>query len=117
MHPHRPARLTSAAVAAVALLAPPALAQPAGAKSDATAFFRAQVRPLLEAKCLSCHGADKKKGGLDLSRRAGALAGGDSGPALVPGKSAESLLYRRVVAKEMPPQNPLSARQAEVLQK
>jgi hypothetical protein len=93
------------------------LAGHAGAADDGAALFRAQVRPVLVGKCLNCHAADKKKGGLDLSRRRTALAGGKHGPALVPGKGATSLLFERVSAKEMPPQHPLSARQIAAFKK
>src|SRR5438132_1553369 len=65
--------------------------------------FREEVRPLLTAKCLACHGGDRKRGGLDLRRRAGALAGGDSGPAVVPGAAGQSLLYRKLAGRELPP--------------
>lgn len=70
-----------------------------------------RVRTVLTGKCLSCHGGQKQKGGLDLSRRDRALAGGESGPAVVPGKPSESLLYRKLAAGEMPPSNPLSPEQ------
>src|SRR5262245_45642410 len=59
-------------------------------------LFRGQVAPLLEKRCLGCHDGAKKRGGLDLSTRAGALAGGDSGPALVPGSAARSRLVEFV---------------------
>src|SRR6266540_3268810 len=55
-------------------------------------LFREQVRPLLSAKCLTCHGGDRMKGGLDLSRRAPALKGGKKGPAIVTGQPDKSLL-------------------------
>jgi cytochrome c553 len=54
------------------------------------------IRPLLARHCLRCHGPREQKGELRLDRRSSALAGGLSGPALVPGKSAESLLVRYV---------------------
>jgi hypothetical protein len=52
--------------------------------------------PILEAKCLSCHGQTKQKGGLALDTREGILKGGETGPALVLGKPAESELIRRL---------------------
>jgi hypothetical protein len=54
---------------------------------------------------------------LDLTRREGALTGGDSGPALVAGKPSASLLLARVKAKAMPPKDrsPLSADQQDRL--
>lgn len=66
------------------------------------------VREILTTKCLGCHGADKKRGGLDLSRRAAALAGGESGPAITPGNPTVSLIFKKISAGEMPPNNPLS---------
>src|SRR5262245_32094188 len=82
------------------------------AKSDeGLRVFREQVRPVLMGKCLACHGGDRKRGGLDLKRRTRALAGGDSGPAVVPGSAQRSLLYRKLADREMPPQNPLSEEQ------
>ncbi|MFM7103872.1 MAG: c-type cytochrome domain-containing protein, partial [Verrucomicrobiota bacterium] len=55
--------------------------------------FKRQVRPILEVSCLSCHGAEKPKGKLNLLTRADALKGGEDGPALVPGDPAKSPLY------------------------
>jgi cytochrome c553 len=66
------------------------------APPDANAFFEKKIRPLLLEKCVSCHGAEKQKGGLRLDSRKAALAGGDRGAALVPGKPDESLLIRTV---------------------
>lgn len=66
------------------------------------------VHPLLAEHCLSCHGADKQKGGLRLDSREAALAGGSSyGPAIVPGRSADSPLIQFIAHLEpdleMPP--------------
>ncbi len=52
------------------------------------------IKPLLTRHCVSCHGADKPKGSLRLDTGAAALRGGDSGPALSPGKPTESLLLQ-----------------------
>tara|TARA_R110002073_G_scaffold172563_11_gene329790 strand:- start:24876 stop:26672 length:1797 start_codon:yes stop_codon:yes gene_type:complete len=51
---------------------------------------------------LECHDSAIKKGELDLSRRTAALAGGESGEVIVPGKSADSLLWQSVSSDEMP---------------
>ncbi len=79
-------------------LTPAARAQTAGLDG-----FRRDVAPLLSARCLACHNAESHKGGLDLSRRATALAGGDSGPALEAGQPDASLLIERVTDGSMPP--------------
>ena len=55
-------------------------------------------------KCLLCHGRRRQEGGLDLRTRETALEGGVSGPAIVPGEPDRSLLIRRIVAEEMPPE-------------
>jgi mono/diheme cytochrome c family protein len=61
------------------------------------------VRQILDARCVKCHGAGKLEGGLDLRRDLTMLKGGDSGPAVVPGKPDESLLVQRIESGEMPP--------------
>ncbi len=61
------------------------------------------VSALLARNCLECHNGSDKKGGLDLSRRDGALAGGDSGAAIEAKSPDGSLLLRRIEAAEMPP--------------
>ena len=73
------------------------------------------VRKILSESCVRCHNADQKKGGLDLSRRAPALAGGKSGAAIVPGNVEESLLVEKVEAGEMPPKSRLAAPQVEAV--
>ncbi|PAW87537.1 MAG: hypothetical protein B9S33_06195 [Pedosphaera sp. Tous-C6FEB] len=60
------------------------------------ARFRDQIKPLLDQKCLSCHGPDKQKDGLRLGSRAAALKGGEHGPAIVPGDAKKSLLLQAV---------------------
>jgi uncharacterized membrane protein len=73
------------------------------------AFFRQEIQPLLVARCLRCHnpGRAERSGSLDQTTIAGLLAGGKSGPALVPGRPDESLLIELVRATDpethMPP--------------
>ncbi len=80
--------------------------QQAAAPAGAVDFYK-QVQPILEAKCSSCHTGEKPKGNLRLDDRAGSLAGGkDDGPAITPGKPANSPLLTRVKADgagAMPP--------------
>ncbi len=80
--------------------------------------FEKSVRPLLIEKCTGCHGDKKQWAGLRLDSLRGMLKGGDSGPAIVPGKAAESLLISAVKREglEMPPDEPLTARQIQVLE-
>ena len=77
------------------------------------------VRPLLAQNCYSCHGEVVQQSGLRLDLRQNALRGGDYGPVIIPGKSAESKLIKRLVdgdgAMQMPPSGPLSADEIGVL--
>jgi hypothetical protein len=69
-------------------------------------LFETQIAPLVSNHCLECHDSLTKQGQLDLSRKATALAGGESGPAFVAGESADSRLWHRVAADEMPHDRP-----------
>ncbi len=62
---------------------------------------------VFRSHCISCHGKWKREGDLDLRTRASMLRGGRSGPAIVPGKPEESLVYQRIVRDEMPPEKDL----------
>ncbi len=73
-------------------------------------LFAKHVQPVLEQNCVSCHRADNAEGGLDLSTRKAAMAGGDSGAAIVPFQPAISRLYTLTVLDKsadelMPPSN------------
>lgn len=71
-------------------------------------FFENRIRPVLAEHCLRCHGEDpeKLKGGLFLTSREAMIQGGDTGPAVLPGKPEESLLLTALKWEddfEMPP--------------
>jgi hypothetical protein len=93
-------------------LALPAVPAPAVAGDDPwVTFFEQRIRPVLVKECYSCHSAESKeiKGGLRLDTREAVLAGGDTGPAVVPGKPEESPLVEaiRYEGPEMPPKKKL----------
>lgn len=71
---------------------------------DAT-FFESRVRPILVQRCYACHGGVKSGGGLSLETAEGWRKGGESGPAIVPGNAAESLLIAAIQYEslQMPP--------------
>ncbi len=109
-------------IAAVLLLfATGASARAAEPTAEQLAFFENKVRPILSARCYSCHSqsAKKSKGGLTLDSREAALKGGDTGPALTPGKPAMSLLLKAVKydGLEMPPTGKLPADEVATLTK
>jgi mono/diheme cytochrome c family protein len=89
--------------------------------NDANRFFHSDVKPLLNTRCVSCHGPDKAEGGLRLDSRERTLKGGDSGPSLVPGKPEKSLLLMAIKRThkilEMPPKEKLSGRDIDVIER
>jgi mono/diheme cytochrome c family protein len=91
----------------------------AGRTPAADPAFNADVRPIFQAYCSECHGeAAKPKAGLDLRLRRTTVAGGKTGPAVVPGKPGESLLLERVIAGDMPPgKKKLTKEQIDVLKR
>ena len=66
------------------------------AASPAAVDFTRDVQPIFAQSCYQCHGAKVQMGGLRLDAKASALHGGQSGAAILPGKSQDSLLYRRI---------------------
>ncbi|MFK5924162.1 MAG: hypothetical protein QM496_18445 [Verrucomicrobiota bacterium] len=73
---------------------------------------------LMRDECLRCHKKEKKKGGLLLTSRQALLDGGDTGPAIVPGKAVDSFLLEGLEAEadpHMPPKKQLSKKEIEML--
>jgi mono/diheme cytochrome c family protein len=74
-------------------------------------YFEKRVRPILVQHCVGCHGEKKQKGELRLDLKAGFAKGGESGPAVVPGKPDESRLVKAVGYADdikMPPKGKLT---------
>lgn len=80
-------------------------------------FFESRVRPLLIANCYECHSEEKQKGDLRLDSLATILHGGESGPAIVPGKPEESLLIESINydSYEMPPKGKMDQESIDIL--
>jgi hypothetical protein len=94
------------------------------ASESPTDFFESRVRPILVEHCYRCHSAEaltkkKLRGGLMLDTRDGILKGGDTGPAIVPGRPEASLLIKAVGHAEkdlkMPPKKMLPAAEIALL--
>jgi hypothetical protein len=88
------------------------------ASPESLAFFETKIRPVLAENCYGCHSTEaqakgKLKAGLFADSREGLLTGGETGPALVAGKPAESLLLKvlnhEIKGAEMPPKGKLPA--------
>src|ERR1044071_5009535 len=75
---------------------------PLAAQSTKGPSFANDVAPILSQKCMKCHGLASPMGNLDLRSRETALRGGKHGPAIVPGNSAASQLYRHVSGQDQP---------------
>ncbi len=87
-------------------------------------FFEKEVRPILTARCIECHGGGDgtkaPKGGLRMDARAELLKGGDTGAAIIPGKPGESLLVSAINygdVYQMPPKSKLPAKEIATLTK
>jgi hypothetical protein len=91
------------------------------ADDAADRHFTERVKPLLDLRCVSCHGTEKQKGALRLDSRPAVLKGGDNGPAVVPGRPSESLLLQAVMHSkkdlEMPPKEKLTPADIAVLKR
>jgi hypothetical protein len=110
----------SLAVAGLLLIAGAAPAEaPPATSPEGVEFFESKVRPVLAENCFACHGPEKQKGGLRLDSRSAALKGGETGPAVVPGKPDESPMLRAVGYTDsnlqMPPKGKLPAAKVEAL--
>ena len=94
-------------------LAAPALAG-TGTADSRNAFFETNIRPVLVARCLKCHGGEKTSNSLSVSTRDALLKGGDSGPAILPGRPEQSLLLQAIRYQsddlKMPPDKKLPDR-------
>lgn len=111
------------ASAGASRLSPEFTTQPADSLNDPRAeFFSREVRPLLEQKCMGCHGpAEFANSGLSLVSAGGMLAGGSRGPAVVPGRPSESLLIRALAGDGLPRMpyggDPLTSKQVDSLRR
>ena len=111
-------KLTMLLVFALAL---PCLAQkPATLTSKVDGvFFTQKVQPILETRCLGCHGVDTQLSHFDLRSRESTLKGGTRGAALVPGSASKSLMHVLLTGSRaplMPPSGKLPATEIATLQ-
>src|SRR5260370_41695154 len=72
--------------------------------------FAKDIQPIFETSCYACHGSKLQMGGLRLDSKKSALAGGQSGAVIDPGKSAESPLYRRLAGIGDKPRLPIGGK-------
>jgi mono/diheme cytochrome c family protein len=65
-------------------------------------FYAQQIHPILDANCVSCHGASKTEGKLRLDSYDSLIKGGKDGAVIVPGNAEKSMLLERI---SLPPDN------------
>jgi mono/diheme cytochrome c family protein len=113
-------RILCALLAGCILLSSLLIASANSAKPSAKAKLTDDAMRLLHNNCVSCHNAEKEKGGLQLTSREALLKGGDSGAVVVPGKPDKSLLVQALASDadpHMPPKKQLSTNQMELMRR
>lgn len=108
-----PATDTSAPTEAPVTEAPAATQPPV---QGATVSFAGDVMPIIESRCINCHGGERTQEGLSLKSHAELIAGSDNGAVVTPGDATNSLLVELVAAQKMPKRGPkLTPPQVQVI--
>ncbi|MCI0610897.1 MAG: hypothetical protein L0Z71_17785 [Anaerolineae bacterium] len=90
---------------------PAAATQPA-----ATVSFANDVFPIIQSRCINCHGGDRTEEGLVMLTYAELMAGSDNGPVITAGDAENSLLAELVSTQKMPKRGPkLTPPQVQVI--
>lgn len=115
----RPTVFSLAVTVLTLVVAPDRLSADATSTAAQFAFFENSIRPLLSDRCWDCHNEDVQESGLRLDSLQAMTDGGERGPAIVPGKSQESLLIHAINHSEaelqMPEGEKLAAREIALL--
>ncbi len=70
--------------------------------TPAAVSFMNDIQPILNARCIKCHGVEQTKEGLDLRTYESIFAGSRNGSVIEPTNAADSLLVQLIVEGEMP---------------
>ncbi len=90
------------------------LEEPAAA--SAAVSFANDILPIIQSRCVNCHGGERIEEGLVLKSYEEIMAGSDNGPVIVPGDAANSLLVELVENRKMPKRGPkLTPPQVQIL--
>jgi len=95
---------TAAPTESAAATEPAAATQPAA--EGATVSFANDVLPIIQSRCINCHGGDRTEEGLVMKTHADLMAGSDNGPVVMPGDAANSQLVELIAAQKMPKRGP-----------
>jgi uncharacterized membrane protein len=74
--------------------------------TEASVSFAGNVMPILESRCIKCHGVESKKEGLSLLNYNDLMAGSFNGQVVIPGDTTNSLMVKLIVEGEMPNRGP-----------
>jgi hypothetical protein len=74
-------------------------------ETDAVSFSE-DVLPILQRRCVKCHGGERTEEGLILKSYADVMAGSWNGPVIEPGSAADSFLVEQIVSGKMPKKGP-----------
>jgi uncharacterized membrane protein len=96
---------------AIPTVFPTAIVQPtvpptSASAQTATVSFAADVLPILQSRCVNCHGGDRVEEGLIMKTLADIMAGSENGSIVTPGDADNSLMAEMIVSQEMPKRGP-----------
>lgn len=92
-------------------------AHPSGVSAHENVSFKNEIQPILEQRCIKCHGGDFPTEGLNMDSYETLMSGSQNGPVIIPGDSSNSLLFEKVKNGQMPKRgSDLSAEQIELIQ-
>jgi uncharacterized membrane protein len=98
-----PATDTAAPTEPPAATEAPATQPPA---EGATVSFANDIMPIIQSRCIGCHGGERTQEGLDLKTHASIMAGSNNGAVVIAGDAANSLLVEMVATQKMPKRGP-----------
>ena len=71
-----------------------------------TVSFATDILPIIQSRCINCHGGERTEEGLSMNSHAEILAGSENGSVVTPGDAVNSLLAQMVIEQEMPKRGP-----------
>ncbi|HJS19254.1 MAG TPA: c-type cytochrome domain-containing protein [Anaerolineales bacterium] len=74
--------------------------------AGATVSFATDILPLIESRCINCHGGDRTEEGLSMRTHAEIMTGSENGPVVTPGDADNSLMAELVLEQKMPKRGP-----------
>jgi mono/diheme cytochrome c family protein len=72
----------------------------------ATVSFANDIMPIIQSRCINCHGGNRTEKGLDMNTHASLLTGSDNGPVVIAGDAVNSLFIELVATQKMPKRGP-----------